>query len=401
MSSLDRYKSGVVGDWTARVWDGLIDSLKAEFAPLQEQLGVQRELTDAIVARGLRVIEDELAPVVAQGTGVLGDITSLRQAATDLVNEIQAQVDQGIPINEILGLETALEALANHAISELNPHSVTKAQVGLGNADNTADADKPISTATQSALGNKLDTAVAASSYVRKDLEIETEGRSRVQASANLSPAVRELRSDGEKHIRLSNGAGAARFDLGAGTEAAGAGLYLNEFDDAGVLTDTILSIPRGGDAISLSRALRNTAQPAMTHALGTGQHGWAANSHYGFPGTFAEQQGGFTKGATINGFGEAIHFPKGSFIICVQLYSTNNPASAQNQRHIIMRNGNNSDVLGMPQDWSTDTSGTRTTIGFAKMNDGDFLTQYVPPGYVSNFFGVFQHSQITAFMIG
>ena len=36
-----------------------------------------------------------------------------------------------------------------------NPHSVTKAQVGLGNADDTSDADKPISTATQSALNLK------------------------------------------------------------------------------------------------------------------------------------------------------------------------------------------------------------------------------------------------------
>ena len=34
-----------------------------------------------------------------------------------------------------------------------NPHSVTKTQVGLGSVDNTADADKPVSTATQTAIG--------------------------------------------------------------------------------------------------------------------------------------------------------------------------------------------------------------------------------------------------------
>jgi hypothetical protein len=33
-----------------------------------------------------------------------------------------------------------------------NPHTVTKAQVGLGNADNTSDVNKPISAATQTAL---------------------------------------------------------------------------------------------------------------------------------------------------------------------------------------------------------------------------------------------------------
>ena len=40
----------------------------------------------------------------------------------------------------------------NHIANVSNPHSVTKAQVGLGNCDNTADLDKPISTATQAAL---------------------------------------------------------------------------------------------------------------------------------------------------------------------------------------------------------------------------------------------------------
>lgn len=37
-----------------------------------------------------------------------------------------------------------------------NPHQVTKDQVGLGNADNTSDADKPISDATQTALDGKV-----------------------------------------------------------------------------------------------------------------------------------------------------------------------------------------------------------------------------------------------------
>lgn len=38
-----------------------------------------------------------------------------------------------------------------------NPHNVTKTDVGLGNVDNTSDLDKPISTATQTALNNKVD----------------------------------------------------------------------------------------------------------------------------------------------------------------------------------------------------------------------------------------------------
>lgn len=45
----------------------------------------------------------------------------------------------------------------NHIANKSNPHGVTKAQVGLGNVNNTSDANKPISTATQAALNKKQD----------------------------------------------------------------------------------------------------------------------------------------------------------------------------------------------------------------------------------------------------
>lgn len=50
-----------------------------------------------------------------------------------------------------------LVALNNHKNDKANPHEVTKAQVGLGNVDNTSDADKPVSAATQTALDAKQD----------------------------------------------------------------------------------------------------------------------------------------------------------------------------------------------------------------------------------------------------
>jgi hypothetical protein len=42
---------------------------------------------------------------------------------------------------------------------------ISKAMVGLGNVDNTTDANKPVSTATQTALNLKLDSSTAASTY--------------------------------------------------------------------------------------------------------------------------------------------------------------------------------------------------------------------------------------------
>lgn len=47
----------------------------------------------------------------------------------------------------------------NHIHDYNNPHNVTKAQVGLQYVDNTADADKPVSTALQTALDGKLDSS--------------------------------------------------------------------------------------------------------------------------------------------------------------------------------------------------------------------------------------------------
>lgn len=49
-----------------------------------------------------------------------------------------------------------ITALTAHTGNISNPHAVTKAQVGLGSVDNTADTAKPVSTATQTALNGKV-----------------------------------------------------------------------------------------------------------------------------------------------------------------------------------------------------------------------------------------------------
>jgi len=56
--------------------------------------------------------------------------------------------------------DTNANAIAAHVANTSNPHNVTKAQVGLSNVNNTSDANKPISTATQAALDNKTNIAL-------------------------------------------------------------------------------------------------------------------------------------------------------------------------------------------------------------------------------------------------
>ena len=68
-------------------------------------------------------------------------------------------------ISSVTGLQTALDAAASHTTNTSNPHSVTKAQVGLGSADNTSDADKPISTGVEAAFWESL-------TKIAKDMQV-------------------------------------------------------------------------------------------------------------------------------------------------------------------------------------------------------------------------------------
>ena len=81
---------------------------------------------------------------------IVGMDASLVAAHADI-----ASVELGLS-NEVTARGNADTVLDNkintHTQRSDNPHSTTKAQVGLGNADNTSDANKPISIAQESAL---------------------------------------------------------------------------------------------------------------------------------------------------------------------------------------------------------------------------------------------------------
>lgn len=64
-------------------------------------------------------------------------------------------------ISTVTGLQTAIDAKAPLASPAFTgtPTGITKAHVGLGNVDNTADNAKPVSTAQQTALDGKANTS--------------------------------------------------------------------------------------------------------------------------------------------------------------------------------------------------------------------------------------------------
>lgn len=134
--------------------------------------------------------------VVAKWGDIIGDIND----QTDLVNfvddAVTAETDRAIAAEGVLQDNIDAEALTrgnaddglqnqitvnkgtmdNHIADTNNPHSVTKAQVGLGNVDNTSDLNKPISTATQTALDGKIDKNAAITGATHTKITYDNKG---------------------------------------------------------------------------------------------------------------------------------------------------------------------------------------------------------------------------------
>lgn len=107
---------------------------------------------------------------------------SAYQVKAITVGETSTTVEAAINTNK-----TAIDA---HVAKQDNPHNVTAAQVGLGNVDNTADADKPVSTAQQAALDlkqDKTDNTLATTSKTVVGAINEVKGVADAAAKADAS----------------------------------------------------------------------------------------------------------------------------------------------------------------------------------------------------------------------
>lgn len=159
---------------TAR--EAAINALQGELADDIAQEVVDRNTAIAAAKTELTtVINKEVSDRKAADTQVRTDLEAaveliaeeLRDADTTLQNNITKEVnDRKGEVTRIEGLisdEAATRAQADttvnakvdsHIGNKSNPHGVTKAQVGLGNVNNTSDADKPVSTAQATAIAD-------------------------------------------------------------------------------------------------------------------------------------------------------------------------------------------------------------------------------------------------------
>lgn len=94
------------------------------------------------------------------GLGNVPNVSTNDQTPIYTVPTANAGLVSGEKLGTAFGkIARAVASLIAHIANKSNPHSVTQAQVGLGNVDNTSDVNKPISSATQTALNGKSDKA--------------------------------------------------------------------------------------------------------------------------------------------------------------------------------------------------------------------------------------------------
>lgn len=97
--------------------------------------------------------------------GLANEITNRTNAINALRTELKTYVDDLIADtgSDVTELETKVN---NHIANKSNPHAVTKTQVGLGNVNNTSDANKPVSTAQATAIADAKAAGTAAQTSI-------------------------------------------------------------------------------------------------------------------------------------------------------------------------------------------------------------------------------------------
>lgn len=123
------------------------------------EMGVERDTGKTKVGDGITYWNDlPYSKALAEWGNIGGDITDqadLVSFVNDAVADeakIRKQADEQLQTN----IDNVAADLSTHKQDTSNPHNVTKAQVGLGNVDNTSDADKPVSTAQAAAISDAV-----------------------------------------------------------------------------------------------------------------------------------------------------------------------------------------------------------------------------------------------------
>lgn len=137
-----------------------------------------------------------------------------------------------------------LAAMTAHLASTANPHATTKAQVGLGSVDNTADSAKPVSTAQAAAIQVAKDAAIASASATAtakvNTAKSNTIGIASADATAKANTAQTNAYADATSKANSAQAAAiaAASADATAKANTAQAAAISQAATDAAILAN-------------------------------------------------------------------------------------------------------------------------------------------------------------------
>lgn len=135
-------------------WRETLAELRTNLAAVQdERIAAERAHTEAETAAGNAADSERTAATSATAAETAQNAARASELAAAKAADAAKAAQEGAEKAES---ETGV-ALAAHMNDRGNPHAVTKAQVGLGNVDDTSDTAKPLSDATRAALAAKAD----------------------------------------------------------------------------------------------------------------------------------------------------------------------------------------------------------------------------------------------------
>lgn len=134
--------------------------------------GVTSSIQDQITAKAAKGANSDITSLsglttpltTAQGGTGVASITASRALVSDGDGKVSASAATATEAGYLSGVTSAIQTQINAKAPLASPTftgtvaGITKSMVGLGNADDTSDANKPISTATQAALDIRLVT---------------------------------------------------------------------------------------------------------------------------------------------------------------------------------------------------------------------------------------------------
>ncbi len=130
------------------------------------QIALDSKVSTATFSTTVATKENAANKSTAIDLGASGTSDILFPTQKAVKTYVDSQINSGGVADEgITTIKLADAAVTDEKVST----GIDKAKVGLGNVDNTADVDKPISTATQEALDNKLDVSTAEAAFARVD----------------------------------------------------------------------------------------------------------------------------------------------------------------------------------------------------------------------------------------